>query len=210
MTRQPPRAGDPGLDPVVADIVEILEAARQLAGRSINALMTAAYWSVGRRIVEEERRVPGGSVRARVGPVIRRIAPAVAAQLGAGVDGPQLARMRAFHQAYVDILKPVEAGWTASMRASIMASYLERLRLLAGSRMTAGDVLVIDARRHRTQAQNREDARERLVELLRQALVRPKRRRRTKPTRTSVEMRIKSKKRRSETKRGRTGFDPDA
>ena len=86
----------------------------------------------------------------------------------------------------------------------------ERLRLLAGNRMTADDVLVIDARRHRTQAQNREDARERLAELLRRALVRPKRRRRTKPTRTSVEKRIQSKKHRSITKRGRTSFDPDA
>ena len=45
----------------------------------------------------------------------------------------------------------------------------QRLRTLAGSRLTADGVLVIDARRHRTQAQNREDARERLVELVRQA-----------------------------------------
>src|ERR1700716_726439 len=49
-----------------------------------------------------------------------------------------------------------------------------RLRALAGSRMTDEDVLVIDARTHRTQGQNREDARERLADLIRRALVRPK------------------------------------
>jgi ribosome-associated protein len=79
----------------------------------------------------------------------------------------------------------------------------ERLRVLAGSRMTSDGVLLIDARRHRTQAQNREDARLRLTELLRQALVRPKRRRKTRPTKSSVEKRVESKKRRAQTKRGR-------
>ncbi len=79
----------------------------------------------------------------------------------------------------------------------------ERLRALAGSRMTSDGVLLIDARRHRTQAQNREDARQRLTELLRQALVRPKRRRKTRPTKSSVEKRVESKKRRAQTKRGR-------
>lgn len=78
-----------------------------------------------------------------------------------------------------------------------------RLRTLAGSRLTSDGVLVIDARRHRTQAQNREDARARLVDLLRQALVRPKRRRKTRPSKASVEKRVQSKKRRAQTKRGR-------
>ena len=79
----------------------------------------------------------------------------------------------------------------------------ERLRGLAGSRMTEEGVLVIDARRHRTQAQNREDARQRLAELLRQALVKPKRRRKTRPTKSSIERRIRSKRQRSDTKRTR-------
>ena len=74
---------------------------------------------------------------------------------------------------------------------------------LAGNRMTADGVLLIDARRHRTQAQNREDARERLADLLRQALVTPKRRRKTRPTKSSLERRMQSKRKRSETKRGR-------
>ena len=61
----------------------------------------------------------------------------------------------------------------------------------------------IDARRFRTQAQNREDARERLAALLRQALTRPKRRRKTKPTAGSKERRVAEKRRRSESKRRR-------
>ena len=85
----------------------------------------------------------------------------------------------------------------------------QRLRTLAGSRLTTDGVLVIDARRHRTQAQNREDARERLVELVRQAAKKPTRRRPTRPTRAAKERRVDAKKQRSERKqsRGRVGGD---
>ena len=85
----------------------------------------------------------------------------------------------------------------------------QRLRTLAGSRLTADGVLVIDARRHRTQAQNREDARERLIELVRQAAKRPARRRATRPTRAARERRIEGKRQQSERKqsRGRVGGD---
>ena len=78
-----------------------------------------------------------------------------------------------------------------------------RLATLAGTRLTVDGVLVIDARRHRTQAKNRADARVRLVELVRQALVPPKRRRKTRPSRGSVQRRIDGKKRRADTKRSR-------
>jgi ribosome-associated protein len=79
----------------------------------------------------------------------------------------------------------------------------QRLRSLAGSRMTDEGVLVIDAREHRTQGQNREEARARLTDLIRRALVRPKRRRKTKPGAAAKERRLDTKKRRSETKAGR-------
>jgi ribosome-associated protein len=83
----------------------------------------------------------------------------------------------------------------------------QRLRVLAGSKLTLDGVLVIEAKRHRTQAQNREDARERLLELLREAVKQPRRRRATRPTRASKERRIESKRGRSERKqsRGRVG-----
>jgi ribosome-associated protein len=76
----------------------------------------------------------------------------------------------------------------------------ERLRHLAGHRMISDDVLLIDSREHRTQAQNREAARERLSALLAQAATRPKKRRPTRPKAAAREKRIVSKKRRSQVK----------
>jgi ribosome-associated protein len=97
----------------------------------------------------------------------------------------------------------VELRFDAARSPSLDEGMRARLRALAGSRMTAEGVLVIDARRFRTQAGNREDARERLAALLRQAAVPPKRRRRTRPTAASKERRVQSKQRRSQTKRHR-------
>ena len=78
-----------------------------------------------------------------------------------------------------------------------------RLVEKAGSRMTRDGVLVINARRFRTQEKNREDAVERLVDLIADAAKRPKTRTNTKPTRASKERRLEEKRRRSETKRRR-------
>jgi len=85
-----------------------------------------------------------------------------------------------------------------------------RLVRLAGSRLTQDGVLVLMAQRHRTQERNREDARERLIALIRQATVRPKPRRPTRPTAASRERRIEGKKRRAGVKRlrgARPSFD---
>jgi ribosome-associated protein len=80
----------------------------------------------------------------------------------------------------------------------------ERLRGLAGSRMTSEGVVIIVAQRFRTQDRNREDARERLFELLRKAAVRPLARRPTKPTLGSQKRRLDSKSRRAGIKKLRT------
>jgi ribosome-associated protein len=79
----------------------------------------------------------------------------------------------------------------------------QRLIALAGSRLTDEGVLVIEAREHRTQAQNREAARDRLVALIQRAAQQPKKRRATKPGRAAKEQRLASKKRRGEIKAGR-------
>jgi ribosome-associated protein len=84
---------------------------------------------------------------------------------------------------------------------SLPADVRARVAVLAGRRLTQDGVLVIIAQRHRTQERNREDARERLIELIRQAAVPLKRRRPTRPTAASHERRIESKKRRSGVKR---------
>jgi len=97
----------------------------------------------------------------------------------------------------------VQLRFDASRSPSLDDELRKRLRSLAGSKMTADGVLVIDARTFRTQAENRDAARQRLIGLLRQAAIRPKRRRKTKPTGASKERRLTTKKRRSEAKRGR-------
>jgi ribosome-associated protein len=94
-------------------------------------------------------------------------------------------------------------------RAGLANDVRERLRALAGSRMTGEGLIVIDARSHRTQSQNRDEARERLADLIRRALVPPRRRRKTRPTRGSAERRVASKKHRAEQKRTRGRFRDD-
>ncbi len=79
-----------------------------------------------------------------------------------------------------------------------------RLRKLAGRRLSADDVLLIEARESRTQAQNREAARERLEELIRRAEVRPRPRRKSRPPAGVREERLVAKARRSAIKRRRT------
>lgn len=84
---------------------------------------------------------------------------------------------------------------------SLAPEVRNRLERLAGSRLTNDGVLVLTAQRHRTQLRNRQDALDRLVELIRQAAVRPVKRRPTKPTKASRERRIEGKKRRAGVKR---------
>lgn len=82
------------------------------------------------------------------------------------------------------------------------AVYL-RLKTLAGRRMTKDGVIVITANQFRTQEQNRKDAKDRLVALIREAAEPPKYRRPTKPSRNAKAKRVDTKKKRGETKKGR-------
>jgi ribosome-associated protein len=88
--------------------------------------------------------------------------------------------------------------------SNLPAAVKERLESLAGSRMTGQGVLLIDSREYRTQAQNREAARARLVALLQEAAKRPRKRRPTRPTAGAKEKRLESKKRRSVVKARRS------
>ena len=81
----------------------------------------------------------------------------------------------------------------------------EKLERLAGKRLTNEGVLVITAQRFRSQERNREDAVERLDELIREATERPKPRRPTRPTLASKKRRLEAKGRRSDIKKGRSG-----
>jgi ribosome-associated protein len=88
--------------------------------------------------------------------------------------------------------------------STLPAAVKQRLAKLAGSRLTADGILLIDSREHRTQAKNREAARERLIGMLQQAAIAPRRRRPTRPKAGAKEKRLESKKRRSVVKAGRT------
>ena len=92
------------------------------------------------------------------------------------------------------------------LRFSVLASSLPdpvkaRLVRLAGKRVTQDGVLIIEAKQFRTQEQNKEAAIQRLTDLVRKALVRPKPRYKTRPSRAAKQKRITTKKRRGEIKK---------
>ncbi len=94
------------------------------------------------------------------------------------------------------------------LRFNVAASSLPedvkvRLAALAGKKLSADGVLLIDSREHRTQAQNRAAARARLAALLQQAALRPKKRRKTRPSSAARERRLVSKGQRAHVKAGR-------
>jgi ribosome-associated protein len=95
----------------------------------------------------------------------------------------------------------VQLRFPARHTASLPADVRERLERLAGRRLTRDGWLVIVARRYRTQERNRQDALDRLIDLVRRAAVRPKPRRVTRPTETSRQVRLADKRRRGDAKR---------
>lgn len=84
---------------------------------------------------------------------------------------------------------------------SLASDIKGRLIRLAGKRVSVEGILLIEAKRYRTQEQNRTDAIQILVELVRKSLLAPKKRFKTKPTQTSREKRLKEKKQRGEVKK---------
>jgi ribosome-associated protein len=103
----------------------------------------------------------------------------------------------------------VELRFDVERSASLPEGVRARLARLAGRRLSDEGILVIRADRFRTQERNREDARERLAELIRQATIVPKRRVPTKPSRASKERRRDDKKKRGRVKRLRGSRDLD-
>ena len=102
----------------------------------------------------------------------------------------------------------VQLRFDVANSRSLPEEVRKRLISLAGNRITEDGILIIDARRFRTQGRNREDATDRLVELIRNAAQRPKIRRKTRPTLTSKIRRLTSKRRGAESKRVRGPVHP--
>ena len=103
----------------------------------------------------------------------------------------------------------VELRFEAARSPNLPDPVKRRLRRLAGRRWTKDGAVVLQVSEERSQARNREIAWERLAELVRRATVVPKKRRPTRPTRGSVERRIRAKKARGEVKAARGAVDPD-
>ena len=95
----------------------------------------------------------------------------------------------------------VQLRFDVANSPSLSYGVRERLLSLAGRRITKEGVLIIYARRFRSQEANRQDAMERLVELIRKAAQKPRIRRKTKPTHTSKVRRLEAKRHRAKTKR---------
>ena len=102
----------------------------------------------------------------------------------------------------------VKLRFDAAHSPSLPDDVRQRLIGLAGRRASEKGVIVIDARRFRTQERNRQDALERLIELIRRASRRPRPRLRTRPSLASKRRRLTAKRRRSELKRQRRGPTP--
>jgi hypothetical protein len=97
MTKIRPASAD-DYSRIHGDIVTLLESARRAAARSVNALMTATYWAIGRRIVEFEQ---GGRERASYSQsVLQRLSADLSARFGRGFGVDNLEQMRLFYLAY--------------------------------------------------------------------------------------------------------------
>jgi len=95
----------------------------------------------------------------------------------------------------------VQLRFDVAHSQSLPEDVRQRLIKLAGKKVTDDGILIIEARRHRSQRQNREDAVQRLIALVRQAMVKPKPRKRKGPSQAMKRRRLEAKRRRSEIKR---------
>ena len=99
----------------------------------------------------------------------------------------------------------VELRFDVAQSQSLPAAVRERLVTLASKRLSSAGILVIAAQRFRSQARNREDARERLAALIREAATPPKLRRATRPSRAAKRRRVDDKRQQGARKRDRSG-----
>jgi len=102
----------------------------------------------------------------------------------------------------------VQLRFNAKTSGNISKEVYNRLRTIAGSKLTEDGNLIIVSQVHRSQIQNRQVALDKLISLLQQAAKKPKRRKKTRPSRASVEKRLRNKRFQSEKKKSRRNIDP--
>ncbi len=101
------------------------------------------------------------------------------------------------------VASAVQLRFDVNHSSALPEEVKQRLKRLAGRRVTSEGEVIIEARRHRDQEKNRADTRERLVALINRALEQPKPRKRTRPSRSSVQERLDQKRKHSERKKMR-------
>ena len=102
----------------------------------------------------------------------------------------------------------VQLRFNAKTSGNISKEVYNRLRTIAGSKLTEDGNLIIVSQVHRSQIQNRQVALDKLISLLQQAAKKQKRRKKTRPSRASVEKRLRNKRLQSEKKKSRRNIDP--
>ncbi len=114
----------PGYDQVLGNVVELLESARRAAARSVNALITATYWEIGRQIVEFEQ---GGSEQAHYGTVlVTRLASDLTQRFGRGFSKSNLYQMRSFYLAYRQIFQTASGTFAGGIFQTLSGKSAER------------------------------------------------------------------------------------
>jgi len=123
---------------LLADISGLLEQARRTAARSVNAVLTAAYWQIGRRIVEHEQ---GGKQRAGYGEeLLIRLSEDLTAMHGRGFSRPRLQRMRLFYLGW-EICSTPSSELEATVICSSLSSELSPPKLQPPSAKLASTLL---------------------------------------------------------------------
>ena len=128
------RSRRPSYDTVLADVVRLVDEARRGAARSVNAIMTATYWAIGRRIVEQEQH---GAVRAGYGEeLIVRLSKDLQSRFGRGFGRANLFQMRAFYLAYRAIFQTMSGE-------SLPAAVPEKIQTVSGQSAEGDDLAAI-------------------------------------------------------------------
>ena len=106
-----------GYDAILSELVDLLEGARRISARAVNAVMTASYWEVGRRIVEFEQ---GGKKRADYGEaLVERLSGDLSAKFGRGFSLQNLYKYRQFFLTFPEIFPTVSGEFIAEKRLTL-------------------------------------------------------------------------------------------
>jgi predicted nuclease of restriction endonuclease-like (RecB) superfamily len=121
-----------GYDTILTGVAELLESARRAAARATNAIMTATYWEIGRRIVEFEQ---GGKDKAVYGKeLVQRLGADLTLKFGRGFGWRNLYQMRSFYLAYPEILQTASAKLDSTERRAVpgISSYNDIIQTVSG------------------------------------------------------------------------------